>query len=581
MLSNFQLGDQALLQSFLVGQPELRDDDAGPADAAAAAARDRLVSPRSAGQAETQAYIEHRLNHVGWKGDPQFEPAAFDLIHTVTGGIPRRINTLCNRLLLAGFLGEKHAFDTGGRAGDRTRDPRGARSGGVARRGADDDTRKRRRRHRRVTRAAIRARCSAHLRGIEERIERLEKTVGAAVDLLHRLLHPRTRDEARRAGRPLMGEILRPLGSARLRRRRAAELHEDGAAAARVRAHARGLPGVVLVHTGPALRRRDERAAVRGSRAAGARHQSRGRLGHARGADGRGDATLRAGARRLEAELRDRRRRRQFDARVQPGRQQEAHAGRARRGRTAQLRPRHAGRDQPRPHRPDRRPALHDRARRGGQPCARRHRRRAHRIRRQRDDRFAAAAPAARDIAGRARLREAGIDAARIDGADGFGVVTLHRPSNVDSPTRSREALGVARATSRSGCRWSGRCTRARGPTSIASASLRRCSRCARSPCSPPQGYLEMLGLLAHARARAHRFRRHPGGDDGARRAVPDDARQHRAADHGRAGHQYARRPRPRARARGASTTSSPTAASAAACPSCGTAMPPNGSRCT
>ena len=48
MLSNFQLGDQALLQSFLVGQPELRDDDAEPADAAAAAARDRLVSPRTA-----------------------------------------------------------------------------------------------------------------------------------------------------------------------------------------------------------------------------------------------------------------------------------------------------------------------------------------------------------------------------------------------------------------------------------------------------------------------------------------------------------------------------------------------------
>ena len=45
MLSNFQLGDQALLQSFLVGQPELRDDDAEPADAAAAPAGDRLLPP--------------------------------------------------------------------------------------------------------------------------------------------------------------------------------------------------------------------------------------------------------------------------------------------------------------------------------------------------------------------------------------------------------------------------------------------------------------------------------------------------------------------------------------------------------
>ncbi|HEX6136205.1 MAG TPA: ATPase, partial [Casimicrobiaceae bacterium] len=58
----------------------------------------------------TQAYIEHRLRHVGWNGDPRFDPAAFDLIHSWSAGIPRQINTLCNRLLLAGFLGEKHAF---------------------------------------------------------------------------------------------------------------------------------------------------------------------------------------------------------------------------------------------------------------------------------------------------------------------------------------------------------------------------------------------------------------------------------------------------------------------------------------
>ena len=48
MLSNFQLGDQALLQSFLVGQPELADGDAKPADAAAPPAGHRLVPPRAA-----------------------------------------------------------------------------------------------------------------------------------------------------------------------------------------------------------------------------------------------------------------------------------------------------------------------------------------------------------------------------------------------------------------------------------------------------------------------------------------------------------------------------------------------------
>jgi type II secretory pathway predicted ATPase ExeA len=61
---------------------------------------------------ETRGYIEHRLKHVDWKDDPKFDPACFELIHTLTGGIPRRINTLCNRLLLAAFLAERHVLET-------------------------------------------------------------------------------------------------------------------------------------------------------------------------------------------------------------------------------------------------------------------------------------------------------------------------------------------------------------------------------------------------------------------------------------------------------------------------------------
>ena len=344
--------------------------------------RQRVIASYHLGpldKSETQAYIEHRLNHVGWKGDPQFEPATFDLIHTVSGGIPRRINTLCNRLLLAGFLGEKHAFDTARRAGDRARDPRGARSGGVARRGADDDTAKRRRRHRRVARAAIRARCSAHFREIEERIERLEKTVGAAVDLLHRLLHPRTRDQARHAGRPLMGEILRPLGplvcvvGARPNYMKMAPLLRAFAQRARTcPASCSCIPGQ---HYDVAM---NERLFADLELPAPDLNLEVGSGTHA--------VQTAEVMRRFEPvvdELKpscvDRRRRRQFDARLQPRREQEAHAGRARRGRTAQLRPRHARGDQPHPHRPDRRRPLHDRARRRGQPRARRHRRGAHR----------------------------------------------------------------------------------------------------------------------------------------------------------------------------------------------------------
>ena len=59
-------------------------------------------------RAETQAYVEHRLKHVGWSNFPRFEPGAFDAIYTFSAGIPRRINTLCNRVLLAAMLAEEH-----------------------------------------------------------------------------------------------------------------------------------------------------------------------------------------------------------------------------------------------------------------------------------------------------------------------------------------------------------------------------------------------------------------------------------------------------------------------------------------
>ena len=60
-------------------------------------------------EAETRAYIEHRLNAVGWNGDPRWEDGAFAAVYRHTGGIPRRINTLCSRVLLYGALEEAHA----------------------------------------------------------------------------------------------------------------------------------------------------------------------------------------------------------------------------------------------------------------------------------------------------------------------------------------------------------------------------------------------------------------------------------------------------------------------------------------
>jgi general secretion pathway protein A len=104
MLSNFQFGNQALLQSFLVGQPEFRAILQQPE---MEQFRQRVAATCHIGPLdadETRAYIEHRLKCAGSAGKPSFEPAAFSAIYAASGGIPRRINSIADRLLLAGFL---------------------------------------------------------------------------------------------------------------------------------------------------------------------------------------------------------------------------------------------------------------------------------------------------------------------------------------------------------------------------------------------------------------------------------------------------------------------------------------------
>jgi general secretion pathway protein A len=108
MLSNFQLEDHALLQSFLVGQPEFRDVMQRPQ---MQQLRQRVIASYHLGPmdvVETQAYIEHRLRHVGWQGDPAFDAGTFRAVYGYSGGVPRRINSLCDRLMLSAFIAERH-----------------------------------------------------------------------------------------------------------------------------------------------------------------------------------------------------------------------------------------------------------------------------------------------------------------------------------------------------------------------------------------------------------------------------------------------------------------------------------------
>jgi putative secretion ATPase (PEP-CTERM system associated) len=104
MLSNVTEGGHAVLQTILLGQPQLRALLASPD---LDQLRQRVLASYHLGalsREETHAYVEHRMRAVGWNGDPAWQEGALDLVHRFSGGIPRRINRLCSRVLLGGAL---------------------------------------------------------------------------------------------------------------------------------------------------------------------------------------------------------------------------------------------------------------------------------------------------------------------------------------------------------------------------------------------------------------------------------------------------------------------------------------------
>jgi general secretion pathway protein A len=111
MLSNLTQNGKTLLQIFLLGQSEFRENLRDPS---LEQVRQRVTASHHLahlGVEETQAYIEHRLSKVGWDNYPSFTAESFQLIYEFSGGVPRKINTTCDRLLLYGFLEEKDRID--------------------------------------------------------------------------------------------------------------------------------------------------------------------------------------------------------------------------------------------------------------------------------------------------------------------------------------------------------------------------------------------------------------------------------------------------------------------------------------
>ena len=111
MLSNFQAAGKPLLQSFLLGQEELQPILRVPN---MEQFRQRIVASCHLApltDIECQAYIEYRMQHAGWDGRALFSAGAYDRIFQFTHGIPRKINTLMDRILLFGFLEELETLD--------------------------------------------------------------------------------------------------------------------------------------------------------------------------------------------------------------------------------------------------------------------------------------------------------------------------------------------------------------------------------------------------------------------------------------------------------------------------------------
>lgn len=100
LLLNFQLPDRFLLTLILSGQPELRDKiDLNKQFEQRIAIKCHLAN---LDLKDTVGYIVHRLKIAG-KDRPIFSEGAMESIYEHTGGIPRRINRLCDICLLSGF----------------------------------------------------------------------------------------------------------------------------------------------------------------------------------------------------------------------------------------------------------------------------------------------------------------------------------------------------------------------------------------------------------------------------------------------------------------------------------------------
>src|ERR1051325_11465009 len=113
MISNLETDDRKLSQIVLMGQPELRDR---LNDHSLRQLRQRITIRyhlRPLRFAEVKDYVRHRLHVSGANGTPYFSMAALWRIFNYSKGIPRLVNAVCDKCLLAGFVHQREGINFG------------------------------------------------------------------------------------------------------------------------------------------------------------------------------------------------------------------------------------------------------------------------------------------------------------------------------------------------------------------------------------------------------------------------------------------------------------------------------------
>jgi general secretion pathway protein A len=111
LLADMQVDIRPLLQIFLAGQESLRDLMQEPD---MEQLQQRVIGTcrlEPLGVVETRSYVEHRLRQASWRGDPELTGAAVLAVYEYSAGVPRHINKICTRLLLQGYMENRHVLD--------------------------------------------------------------------------------------------------------------------------------------------------------------------------------------------------------------------------------------------------------------------------------------------------------------------------------------------------------------------------------------------------------------------------------------------------------------------------------------